>query len=89
MESAMVPSFSFLRPYAIPRHTGHGKWHGTPTKPNTLPQLAAYPVWSQHIQGDFHTKGVFSQMLQNCFSEKWKNFSSLGNVSIGKRGKPI
>lgn len=32
-------------------------------------------------------KGVFSQLLQNCFPEKSKTFSLLGNVSIGKRGK--
>lgn len=34
-------------------------------------------------------KGVLSQTLQNCFSEKWKNFSPLGNVSIEKSEKPI
>lgn len=34
-------------------------------------------------------KGVLSQLLQNCFSEKWKTFSPLGNVSNEKRGKSI
>lgn len=31
-------------------------------------------------------KGVLSQMLRKCFSQKMETFSPLGNVSIGKRG---
>lgn len=32
-------------------------------------------------------KGALCQMPQNSFSEKWKTFSPLGNVSTWKRRK--
>lgn len=84
----MVPSFSFLRPYAIPRHTGHGKWHGIPTK-HTPPIDKPIPVWSQHIQSHSHMKGALFQTLRKCFFQKMETFSPLGNVSIGKEENPF
>lgn len=89
MESAMVPSFLFLRLYAFPAIQGTANGTVPPPDQTHSPNSQPIPVWSQYIQRTFCMKGVLSQLLQNCFSEKWKTFSPLENVSNEKRGKSI
>ena len=87
MESAMVPSFSFLSPYLNLYHIGYGKRYSTPTKPNALPQSATHPyLVSTYTKNLLHEGGVslntpklFFRKMENFFSirkcinrEKWK-----------------
>ena len=86
----MVPSFFISTP--IPLFLAIlGTANGMVPPPNQMhsSNWQPIPILHQHIQRDFRMKGVLSQMLRKCFSQKMKTFSPLGNVSIGKRGKSI
>lgn len=86
MESFLIlPFFISTSISPIPSHTGHGKWHGTPTKPNTLPQLTAYPcLVSTYTETLPHEGGTFPNASE-MFFEKMKKFSIRKYIRWKKR----
>ena len=89
MESAMVPSFSFLHLYTILSHTGHGKRYGTTSKSNAIPQLTISPYLFLTYTEKFSDERVSFPNVSEMFFEKMKKFSPLGNISGEKREKFI
>lgn len=85
MESAMVPSFFIFTPLLYSYHIGYGKWHGTPVKPNTLPQLKVYPCLGSVYTKDFsHGGGTFPN-TSKLFFGKMENFFSIRKCIRNKR----
>ena len=85
MESAMVPSVFIFTPLLYSYHIGYGKWHGTPVKPNTLPQLKVYPCLGSVYTKDFsHGGGTFPN-TSKLFFGKMENFFSIRKCIRNKR----
>lgn len=78
--------FHFYTHPPIPRHTGYGKRHGTPTKSNALLQLATYPHSSStYTERLPHEGGTFSNASEMFFSKNENFFSIRKCINWEKR----